>query len=536
MTTRFQLCLGLLALLFSSGTFAQDPVWISNSDVKEVRIYQNGAMVTRTAKTTLGQGLQEVVIDGLSPYINPATISLKGTGDGTVMNVSFQTDYLKEKRKSKEVIHLEEQLDSLTYRQATLQNKIAMLAEAQNLLLANKSIGGANNGVLADELEPVVNYFMKKYLDLKNEQLETTVQEKKVRENVDKVKKQLGELNARQNQPSGNIIVRLNANTKSQFTFDFNYAILSNVSWSAYYDLRAKDINAPLEVQMKANVSQTTGEEWNGIKLFLNTGNPAISGTKPDLYPWYLNFYQIEGDINIRGSRAAKQEMIMAEPAAANSGKKDLNYVQVQQVQSATSIDYEVKESYSIPGDGKEIQVSLTSVSLPATYQYVCVPKIDPDAFLVATVANWEDLGLTAGPANIYFDGAYAGNTFVDPTSVEDSMQFSLGRDKRINVKRETLKEKTSTKMIGGNRERNAAYKITVKNNKQSAIKIRIEDQYPVSQNNQIEVKLNESSNATVDAVTGKLTWTLELAPAESKSVTFSFTVKYPKDKSIGGL
>ena len=115
-------------------------------------------------------------------------------------------------------------------------------------------------------------------------------------------------------------------------------------------------------------------------------------------------------------------------------------------------------------------------------------------------------------------------------------MQFSLGRDKRINVKRETMKEKTSTKMIGSNRERSAAYKITVKNNKLVPIHIRIEDQYPVSQNSQIEVKPGENSNATVDALTGKLTWTMDLAPAESKVVNFSFTAKYPKDKAIGGL
>jgi uncharacterized protein (TIGR02231 family) len=237
--------------------------------------------------------------------------------------------------------------------------------------------------------------------------------------------------------------------------------------------------------------------------------------------------------------RGARSDQAMPAAAMEKSGavsNAQMDYVMVTQNQAATSIDYEIKESYSVPGDGKEIQVQIQNVTLPATYQYVSVPKIDPDAFLVATVANWEDLGLMAGSANIYFDGAYAGNTYVDPTSVEDSMQFSLGRDKRITVKRETVKEKTSTRMIGSNRERSAAYKITVKNNKKESIRIRIEDQYPVSQNNQIEVKLNDTSGATADQQSGKLIWQLNLAPAESKSVGFSFDVKYPKDKSIGGL
>jgi uncharacterized protein (TIGR02231 family) len=526
--------LSLILVTISLSTSAQEPVWVSNSDVKEVRIYQNGAMVSRTAKANLNAGPQEVVIEGLSPYINPGTVSLKGTGDGTIMNVSFQTDYLKERRKSKEITQLEVQLDSLSLRLQSLQNRNMMLTETQNLLLANKSIGGATNGVMADELEPVVNYFMKKFMELKDEQLANSVQEKKVRDQVEKLKRQLGELNARQNQPTGNIIVRLNANTRSAFSFDFSYSITSNVAWSPYYDLRAKDINAPLEVQLKANVSQTTGEEWNGIKLFLNTGNPALSGTKPDLSPWYLNFYQPM--LQMRGARSDQAMPAAAMEKSGAVSNAQMDYVMVTQNQAATSIDYEIKESYSVPGDGKEIQVQIQNVTLPATYQYVSVPKIDPDAFLVATVANWEDLGLMAGSANIYFDGAYAGNTYVDPTSVEDSMQFSLGRDKRITVKRETVKEKTSTRMIGSNRERSAAYKITVKNNKKESIRIRIEDQYPVSQNNQIEVKLNDTSGATADQQSGKLIWQLNLAPAESKSVGFSFDVKYPKDKSIGGL
>lgn len=535
MLNRLQLRLSILLLTVSATAFSQDPIWISNSTVKEVRIYQAGAMVTRTAKTTLNPGLQEVVIEGLSPYIQPGTIALKGSGDGTIMNVSFQTDYLKEKRKSKEIALLENQLDSLSLRLQSIQNKNQMLIETQNLLLANKSIGGATNGVMADELEPIVNYFMKKYMELKDDQLSNSVLERKVREHVEKLKRQLSELNARQSQPSGNVIVRLNVNARSAFNFDFTYAINNNVSWTPYYDLRAKDINSPLEVQLKANVSQTTGEEWNNVKLYLNSGNPALGGTKPELGPWYLNFY-LPQTLYMNGSRADVPASVTMKRENNNDGLAEMSYVAVQQNQSTTSIDYEIKESYSVPGDGKEIQVAIQSTSLPATYQYVCVPKIDPDAFLVAHVGNWEDLGLMPGEASIYFDGTYAGSTYVNPEGVEDSMQFSLGRDKRIIVKRETLKEKTSVKMIGANRERSAAYKITVKNTKKEPISIRIEDQMPVSQNSQIEVKSQETSGAEVNQESGKMTWKLNIAPAESKTINFSFSVKYPKDKVVGGL
>ena len=38
------------------------------------------------------------------------------------------------------------------------------------------------------------------------------------------------------------------------------------------------------------------------------------------------------------------------------------------------------------------------------------------------------------------------------------------------------------------------------------------------------------------DKQTGKLRWTLNLAPSETKTITFRYEVKYPKDKIIPGL
>ena len=121
MKNTFRLLVTLFAITFSAK--AQEPIWISDSEVKEVKIYQSGAMVSRTAKATLSPGLQEIVLDGLSPYINPQSINLKGTGDATIIAVSFQQNYLTEQKKSKEVINLEDDLDSLNNRLQQIKNR-----------------------------------------------------------------------------------------------------------------------------------------------------------------------------------------------------------------------------------------------------------------------------------------------------------------------------------------------------------------------------------------------------------------------------
>ena len=186
-----KIILALISVLTVSQLCAQDPRWIKNSSINEVRIFQNGAMVSRSAHATLNPGMQEVVVDGLSPYINPQSITLKGTGDATILSVSYQQNYLQERKKSAEIMALEEQLDTLNFKIQQSQNKTSVINETILVLQANKSVGGANNGVMADELEPVVNYFTKKMTELKEELLFNGSKEKKLREQSEKIKKQL---------------------------------------------------------------------------------------------------------------------------------------------------------------------------------------------------------------------------------------------------------------------------------------------------------------------------------------------------------
>ena len=537
-----KIILALISVLTVSQLCAQDPVWIKNSSINEVRIFQNGATVSRSAHATLNPGMQEVVVDGLSPYINPQSITLKGTGDATILSVSYQQNYLQERKKSAEIMALEEQLDTLNFKIQQSQNKTSVINETILVLQANKSVGGANNGVMADELEPVVNYFTKKMTELKEELLFNGSKEKKLREQSEKIKKQLALLNDKQNQPTGNIIVAVDAKSKTNATFEFSYAIASNVSWTSFYDLRAKNVNSPIEIDYKAKVTQSTGEDWNNVKLKLSTGNPSQGGTKPDLTPWYLNIYTpvtVEHEMEYAPRPAMNLSMVQkkdenSESAAARGTA--MWSVPVSVNENQLNSDFEIAVPYSIPSNGRAYQVDIQHYSLAAEFNYVATPKLETDAFLTAKITGWEDLSLTPGPANVYFDGAYVGETIIDPASTNDTLPLSLGRDKRIIIKREKLKEFSSSKLFGSTRQRDYTYEISVKNGKAEPINIIIEDQVPVSQHKDIEVKNQELSGADYNAETGMVKWKLTIPPSDTQKKKLSYSVKYPKDKQLTGL
>ncbi len=133
-------------------------------------------------------------------------------------------------------------------------------------------------------------------------------------------------------------------------------------------------------------------------------------------------------------------------------------------------------------------------------------------------------------------DNTYIGKSVIDPNSTADTLNLSLGKDKRVAIKRTAIKDFTSTKTTGNNTVQLFTYELTVKNNKTTVVDLLLKDQYPVSTAKEIEIKLEESGDALVNAESGILTWKVNLNPGESKKFRFSYRVKYPKEIKITNL
>jgi uncharacterized protein DUF4139/uncharacterized protein DUF4140 len=228
---------------------------------------------------------------------------------------------------------------------------------------------------------------------------------------------------------------------------------------------------------------------------------------------------------NIYGSRASGGAVVA-------TLKDELgDYVAVNDKQADMTFDIDIP--YDVPGNGKEQGIVLKEYKTPCTFQYYAAPRLDKDAFLLGQLPDWEKLNLLPGEANIILEGTYAGKTFIDPNSTMDTLNLTLGTDKKVVVKREKVADFSSVKFLGNNKKQVFTYEITVRNNKREKIKMLLKDQHPISSSKDIEEVLLESSGARVNDETGVLTWQIELAPGESKKFRISYSVKYPKDKTL---
>lgn len=509
---------------------------IPESDVKSVRVFLNGAQVTRAVSTTVDAGTTVLEIGNLSPNIDKQSISVSGTGEATLAGVGFRMEYLTEDKKPANVRILEDSARSLQLELDKVNSLELVYNDEIALLNANKSVGGSNVGVDVDNLHEVADFFRQRMIELRIKLIDTGREKKKVSERLARVNQQLNELNAKNNRPFGTVLVTLNARQRTTVNLTLNY-YTQGVSWSPQYDIRAKDVSSPVQLGYKAQVTNASGESWDKVQLTLSTGNPSLGGTKPQIVPWYLDFlqpYYQRGAMELKELSAMPAMRDESISTSGNAVQLSVPVVQMNENQLAT--DFEIAMPYSLAGDGKPVMVDIQSHQLPATYTYYAAPRLDRDAFLLARISGWDGLNLLPGLANVYFEGSYVGETSIDPSSTLDTLDLSLGRDKRIVITREKKKEMTSVKTIGGNQVHETSWEIKIRNSKREKVDLVLEDQFPISRDKDIKVQIGEYSGAGYDESTGKLTWRLSLGSNQTEVKTFNYTVKHPKDRPVPGL
>ncbi len=260
-----------------------------DSKIEKVTVFLDGAQTQRTAKVPLIAGKQELVFTNISPSIDKQSIQVKADGNVTVLSVIHQQNFLKEQEKQDEIKNIETQKETQLEKIALQKNILNVYKQEENMLIKNQQIGGANNGLKAVDLKEAADFQRSRLTEVYQKQMETDRAIKKLELELGKMNKQLVELNQKVETSTSEIHVTVNIKETSSSNFTVTY-LVQQAGWFPTYDIRVKDISSPINLQYKANVFQSSGEDWKDVKLFLSTGNPNENGTKPTVNPWYLKY------------------------------------------------------------------------------------------------------------------------------------------------------------------------------------------------------------------------------------------------------
>lgn len=241
-----------------------------------------------------------------------------------------------------------------------------------------------------------------------------------------------------------------------------------------------------------------------------------------------------------RGKTSRKREdasMIEGKvPGVAVSKEPEMpesELIAVNEQRAQFGYEFEIKQPLTLLSDGKTTTTEIARYQLPATYQYLGIPRADKDAFLVADATDWQQYSLLEGEANVYFENSFIGKTVLDPTVANDTLHFSLGRDNGIRMQRTKVSARSTRRLLASNQEQDMTWRITVKNSRKEAVSLLLQDQIPVSQNSNITVTTEELSGGQLDKSTGIIVWQLQLQPNEQREFIVQYRVKYPKNRQL---
>ena len=241
-----------------------------------------------------------------------------------------------------------------------------------------------------------------------------------------------------------------------------------------------------------------------------------------------------------RGKTSRKREdasMIEGKvPGVAVSKEPEMpesELIAVNEQRAQFGYEFEIKQPLTLLSDGKTTTTEIARYQLPATYQYLGIPRADKDAFLVADATDWQQYSLLEGEANVYFENSFIGKTVLDPTVTNDTLHFSLGRDNGIRMQRTKVSARSTRRLLASNQEQDMTWRITVKNSRKEAVSLLLQDQIPVSQNSNITVTTEELSGGQLDKSTGIIVWQLQLQPNEQRDFIVQYRVKYPKNRKL---
>lgn len=211
--------------------------------------------------------------------------------------------------------------------------------------------------------------------------------------------------------------------------------------------------------------------------------------------------------------------------------KPESDLIAVKEQKAQFGYEFEIKQPLTMTSDGKTTTTEIARYQLPATYQYLGIPRADKDAFLVADATEWQQYSLLEGEASVYFENSFVGKTILDPMVVNDTLHFSLGRDNGIRIQRTKVSDRSTRRLLSTTQEQNLTWRITVKNSRKEAVSLTLRDQIPVSENSNITVTTEELSGGQLDKTTGIVEWQLQLQPNEQREYIVAYKVKYPKSR-----
>lgn len=534
-----------------------------NSDVSAVTVFLDRALVERVARVTLEPGESTLLLSELPANLWDHSLQVSGTGpDGTtVLDVQSRNHFLTAE-PSPLIRELEEKLRELSRQRDVLNDERGSLEHERSVLqrinvAATTIPDEGGDRASFDEWRELLKFNADENRRIQNGLRDIDVRSADLQEEINAAQQQLNEARGRipGQRAVKEVEVRVATAAAGPVELTVSYTV-PGANWSPTYRARLDSATRRVALDYQAQVINRTGEAWNDVALTLSTARPSAGGSAPDPMPWIVEELRAYAE---NRPRAARDEVVQlsafsvsAEAEQGYAAKSTIAGSRMETAQATveaglTSASFKVEALATIPSDGTNHRVSITTLDLPAGLRYDTTPKYNPAAFLTAKVTNDSEFPLLGGSMAAFVDGAFIANSYLATTMAREEFDLALGVDDAVSVERTLVNrfvEKTG--LTNSGRRVTYEYAIELTNHHAGPITLQLSEPLPVSRHEKIIVKVLEPNERQIGGADdnsafkrdeeGILTWTGSLGPGATRTMNLKFSIEHPADMNVTGI
>lgn len=262
----------------------------AEASIQKVTVFKEGAQVEHAKALNLGTGKQLVIFQKLTDFLDPSSIQLKCSQGATILSVRTRKNFDDKTIAETELNEKNDRKKALEKQERTLRDEYKVLLLDEQLLLKNNSLSSQQQAMKIAELKEASTFFHAKLSEINTRKSQLDSEIEAVVRKINTIEQ---EINTRKGLPVVNyteVEVELDVEKAGNIDFDFTY-ITHKASWKPYYDMRSNGVGAPVLLEAKGLVTQSTGIDWKNVKLILSTNDPYDNTQEPTLEPWYVNYH-----------------------------------------------------------------------------------------------------------------------------------------------------------------------------------------------------------------------------------------------------
>lgn len=510
--------------------------------VANVTVFPDRALVTRVIELDASAGDLELTVNGLPARLDRDSLQVRASGpEGLTLGAVELRPVRGVDRLGAEGRELEERIRELEDRRRAVVNRIEAL-EIQLALIRALGVQPGEGAPPPDTWTRAIETVGERARAALDGKLDAEREIRDFDRELEQLRRQLEDLGAAERDTLDARIGYRSAGA-GRARFEIRYTV-PGARWRPIHELRLDTESSTMRLTQRAEIRQSTGEDWSGVELHVSASRPELGGRLPELETWYVDLPRPAPEPPQRRAAAeAAPEPVPPPPpppppppaAAVEQAMEEADLMTALLAAGDFSAEYRVPGRVDVPADNSEHRFNLAVHELPVEIGARAVPKARPQAYLYAEATYDGAAELLPGTATLYQDGVLVGSTVLDALPPGGELAAAFGVDERIQIDYQTRQDTRGTEgRIRRQNRRQRGYVIEVTNGHTRRMPITILDQIPVPRDERIDVELTDASESPTDRdVNGRpgvLEWTHQYAPGETRRITFGYRATFPDD------